>query len=95
MDCYLVALTTSLDITIKGGSRHTEKEGRSWAGTGEELGMCRIGACKEQGRSMAGVGQQQELGRSRERGSGRHDDESNQKSAKPKLLKLERFAWSH
>ncbi len=27
-----------------------QKEGRSWAGTREELGMCRIGACKEQGR---------------------------------------------
>ena len=31
--------------------------------------MCRIGACKEQGRSMAGAGQKQELGRSREGGT--------------------------
>ena len=29
--------------------------------------MCRIGVCKEQGRSTAGVGLKQELGRSRER----------------------------
>ncbi len=38
--------------------------------------MCRIGACKEQGRSMAGAGQKQELGRSRERG--RDDDNDDQ-----------------
>ena len=41
--------------------------------------LCRIGACKEQGRSTAGAGQKQELGRSRERerGRGRHDDDDN------------------
>ena len=35
------------------------------AGSGEELGMCRIGDSKEQGRSTAGAGQKQELGSSR------------------------------
>ena len=54
-----------------------KKEGRSWVGTGEKLGMCRIGVCKEQGRSTAGVGQKQELGRSRERERGRDDDDDN------------------
>ena len=44
-------------------SRAGQKEGRSWAGTGKELGMCQIGAWKEQGRSTAG--QKLELGRSR------------------------------
>ena len=38
--------------------------------------MCRIGVCKEQGRSTAGVGQKRELGRSRERG--RNDDNDDQ-----------------
>ena len=47
--------------------KQSREEGRSWVGTGEKLGMCRIGVCKEQGRSTAGVGQKQELGRSRER----------------------------
>ena len=54
-----------------------KKEGRSWVGTGEKLGMCRIGVCKEQGRSAAGVGQKQELGRSRERERGRERDDDN------------------
>ena len=50
----------------KGRAGAGQEQSRSWAGTGEELGMCRIGACKEQDRSVAGAGQKQELGRSRE-----------------------------
>ena len=37
--------------------------------------MCSIGACKEQGRSIAGAGQKQELGRSRERGRDNDNDD--------------------
>ena len=48
----------------KQGSSRAEnsetEQGRKRSGAGQELGMCRIGACKEQGRSMAGAGQKQE-----------------------------------
>ena len=50
------------------GEHSRAEQGRKTEKAGQEVGLCRVGARKEQGRSMAGAGQKRELERSRLRG---------------------------
>ena len=55
---------------MQSGAERRQERDRSGTGAEQELRMCRVGAWKEDGRSMAGAVRKLDLGRTRDPGPG-------------------------